>query len=73
MPTASVSSVASKLRELNITHLLFSIEDLDYVLVNDPSGTHQRAAQFFLHEFRPECTQEVYRDEWVTVFQFTCR
>jgi hypothetical protein len=73
MPTASVSSVAGRLREMNITHLLFSIEDLDYLLVNDSSETYQRAAQFFLHEFRPECTQEVYRDEWVTVFEFTCR
>ncbi len=73
VPTASVSSVAAGLHEMNVTHLLFSIEDLDYLLVNDSSGTHRRAAQFFLDEFRPACTQEVYRDEWVTVFEFTCK
>jgi hypothetical protein len=73
VPTASVSSVADRLREMKVTHLLFSIEDLDYLLVNDTSGTHRRAAQFFLYGFRPACTREVYRDEWVTVFEFTCR
>lgn len=72
-PTASVSSVTASLREMNVTHLLFSVEDVDYQLINDTSGLHRHAAEFFLHEFRPACTKEVYRDEWVTLFELTCR
>jgi hypothetical protein len=72
-PTASVSSVAASLWEMNVTHLLFSVEDVDYQIMNDTSGLHRHAAEFFLYEFRPACTKEVYRDEWTTLFELTCR
>jgi hypothetical protein len=73
VPPASVLSVAASLRQMNVTHLLFSVEDLDYQIINDTSGLHRHAAEFFLHEFRPTCTKEVYRDEWVILFELTCR
>jgi len=72
-PSASVSSVVAGLRDMNVTHLLFSTEDVDYSLMIDTSGQHRQAARFFLHEFRPACTEEIYRDERVSVFELTCR
>jgi len=72
-PTASVASVTASLREMNVTHLLFSVEDLDYATLRDNSGQHRHAAEFFLYEFRPACTKELYRDEWASLFELTCR
>jgi hypothetical protein len=72
-PTASISSVTAGLQRMNVTHLLFSVEDVGYWIVADTSGLHRHAAEFFLHEFRPACTKEIYRDEWTTLFELTCR
>jgi hypothetical protein len=71
-PPTSVVSVAARLRQMDVTHLLFSIGDVDYSLINDTSGLHSQAARFFLREFRPTCTKEVYRDEWATLYELTC-
>lgn len=67
-----VSSVAASLRAMGLNHLLFSIEDADFILQHDPTGQQRQAVEFFLHGFRQSCTQEVYRDEWVQLYELTC-
>lgn len=64
--------VAAELRQRSVTHLLFSEPDADFILQHDPSEKHRRAASFFVHQFVPECTRPVYRDELVTLYELTC-
>lgn len=64
--------VAASLRDMGVTHLLLSVEDVDYSILNDPSGLNLRALDFFLHEFQPACTRELYRDEWTALFELSC-
>lgn len=72
-PPANVSSVAARLREMGVTHLMFSIEDAEYRLIQKNGQLHLDAVRFFRDEFQPACTQELYQDEWVTLYEFTCR
>jgi hypothetical protein len=72
LTSPSVSSAAASLRAMGVTHLLFSVGDADFMLQHDPTGQHRRAAEFFLQEFRPLCTKEIYRDEWVQLYELTC-
>jgi hypothetical protein len=67
-----VTSLAARLRDLGVTHLLFSTSDADFILQHDPTGQNLYAADFFLHQFRPSCTREVYRDHWTSLFELTC-
>jgi hypothetical protein len=69
---ADASSIAASLRAMGITHLLFSIDDADFILQHDPTGQHRDAAEFFLQEFRQSCTEEIYRDEKALLFELTC-
>ena len=57
-----VSSVAARLRDISVTHLLFAVRDVDFILQHDPTGEHRRAAGFFLQEFRGSCARQIYRE-----------
>lgn len=70
---ADSSSVATRLRAMGVTHLLFSMDDADFVLQHDPTGQHRRAVEFFIREFGQFCVKEVYRDEKAHLFELTCR
>lgn len=72
-PPVNVASIAMHLREKNVSHLMFSIEDVDYRLIQRNGQLHLDALQFFRNEFLPACTKEVYKDEWITLYEFTCR
>lgn len=53
-----------------ITHILLSWEDLYFfVTMHDPQNSHRDSAAFLVNEFLPNCTTEVYTDEWVQIFQ----
>jgi hypothetical protein len=69
---ASPTAVAAELREMDVSHLLLSIEDVDYSMINDESGRNKQALAFFLDDFRPACTEEIYRDEWTVLYELTC-
>jgi hypothetical protein len=69
----SPTTVAAKLSEMNVTHLLLSREDVDYAVMNDPTGLHLQALQFLLEDFNPACTNEIYQDEWTMLYELTCR
>jgi hypothetical protein len=72
-PNASPSVVADKLSEMNVSHLLLSIEDVDYSVINDESGKNEQALEFLLNEFRPACLKEIYRDEWTRLYEVKCK
>ena len=73
LPPANVSSVAARLREKGVTHLMFSTEDAEYRLIQQNGPLHLEAVRFFRDTFKPACAQELYQDEWVTLYEFTCR
>jgi hypothetical protein len=70
--TTGTLSVAAGLRAMEVTHLLTSIQDMDFILQHDPTGHHRRAVEFFLKEFRQSCAEEIYRDENTVLFELTC-
>jgi len=67
-----VPSVAAELRSMGVTHLLLSSADAEFIAQHDPTGRHRWALNFFLDEFRPACTEQVYRDDYVHVFELVC-
>jgi hypothetical protein len=71
--TPNAAHLAAKLSSTGITHLLFNIRDADFILQHDPTGQHRRAAEFFIHQFQPTCTSEIYRDEWMSLYEITCQ
>ena len=71
-PRASPQEVAGELRALKVTHLLISAEDVDYSVINDPSGASLAALEFLVEEFQPVCTREIYRDQWTNLLELEC-
>ena len=71
-PRASPQEVAGELRALKVTHLLISAEDVDYSVINDPSGASLAALEFLVEEFQPVCTREIYRDQWTQLLELEC-
>ncbi|MFC1975340.1 ArnT family glycosyltransferase [Chloroflexota bacterium] len=71
-PTPDVSSVVAKLQNMGVTHLLFNMDQADFVIKKDRTGRHRYALDFFLRDFRRSCTREIYRDEAVHLFELTC-
>jgi hypothetical protein len=65
-------SVAARLRSKGVTHLLLNHQDAQFFLDHDPAGRHRQALEFFLREFRPACTEDMYRDEGITLVRLTC-
>jgi hypothetical protein len=72
LPDCDVNKIASHLQKDNFSHIMISKEDLEYRLAYDPTENHSKAAQCFVEEFQPECTQVLFRDEWVSIQKLTC-
>jgi aryl-alcohol dehydrogenase-like predicted oxidoreductase len=66
-------TLAARLRERGITHLLYSPNDARFVVQRDATGQHQQALDFFQNQFLPACAQAVYQDTDAAVFEITCR
>ncbi|MFH1906346.1 MAG: glycosyltransferase family 39 protein [Chloroflexota bacterium] len=65
--------IASRLREKGVTHLLYSHGDVYWFwYFHDPTGQHSQAVEYFILEFRPACTREVYTDEYAIIYELTC-
>jgi hypothetical protein len=73
IPATSPASVAVKLHELKITHLLLSAKDVDYSIIIDDSGLNESALQFLMNDFRPACTREIYDDDLATLLEVICK
>jgi len=65
-------SLASALKERGVTHMLLSMEGLNFFLQHDPMGQHLAAAELYLHQFRQACTKEIYRDQYMILDEITC-
>jgi hypothetical protein len=68
----TIDKVVAELRRLGVTHLLTSVESVDFMLQHDPTGDHLRAARFFANEFQPKCLREVFTARGTTVYELTC-
>jgi hypothetical protein len=68
----TLDEVVAELRRLGVTHLLTSVESVDFMLQHDPTGDHLRAARFFANEFQPKCLREVFTARGTTVYELTC-
>lgn len=64
------AEVAVRLREMGVTHLLFSEGDAAFIVgQHDPTGQHRAAAAFLLREFLPAHARQVYADERAYVYE----
>ncbi|MBN1146694.1 MAG: glycosyltransferase family 39 protein [Anaerolineales bacterium] len=68
----SVDEAASLLRQRNVSHLLYSAQDMNFISQYDVSGQHLQAARFLLQEFIPACTREIYADEYYSLLELIC-
>lgn len=69
--SADLPALQAKLKQSGITHLVFSIPAVDFILLHDPTGDHQRAIQAF-EELRDTCLEEVYRDTEAVIYEIRC-
>ncbi len=59
-------------RQVGATHVLLSMEDLDFSLQHDPRGALRSGLERLL-EWRDEgCLQEVFTDEWAKIYSVAC-
>ena len=65
--------MATELSEMDVSHLLISIEDIDYAVINDETGKNEQALEFLLNDFLPVCSKEIYQDEWTRLYEVTCK
>lgn len=68
--TSTLEEISDWLQERNITHLFFSKEDITFFLLkHDQKGEYLKATKYLLDEFVPKCTNEVFTDEWVQIYE----
>lgn len=73
IPSFDPLVVAAELREMGVTHLLFSYPEYYFFSSeHDPTGMHKRAGDFFWNDFYPACASEIYVDPWTRIFEITC-
>jgi hypothetical protein len=66
------SPISEWLTELGITHILISIEDLDFLLQHDPTGIMKEALTRVQKISTDECFTLAYQDQWVEIYRLTC-
>lgn len=69
---SSPVEVGKQLRQQGITHLIGNVDSLNFFLRHDPLGIHTEAAEFYLHEFRPQCTENLFGDDQTVLDRITC-
>jgi len=52
-----------------ISHLMLSQGDVDFLLMHDPFGEHRRSYNFLLNEFLPVYGEKIYQDKWIELYQ----
>jgi hypothetical protein len=60
------------LRTAGVTHILYSRDSDVIVEERDPRGLQDASRDHLLGEFLPQCASEVYRDEWVELYELGC-
>jgi hypothetical protein len=67
------AALAEWFDSIGATHIMLSMEDLDFLLQHDPEGV-MRAGLDRLSDWRQAgCLQEVFNDGWASVLAVTCR
>jgi hypothetical protein len=70
---AEAEGLASWFSEQGFTHLLYNIEDLDFLLQHDQQEVTYHAI-LALQDWRSEgCLETIYEDEWASVLEVTCQ
>jgi hypothetical protein len=67
-----IARIAGELDRRGITHLIGNVDSLNFFLRHDPLGDHEQAAEFYLREFRPECTVNLFGDDQTVLDLITC-
>ena len=70
-PSNDITEVISTISDMGVTHLLLDIDTLAYKMGNNPTF-HESAMNFFLYEFRPACTKELYKNEHAILYEYIC-
>jgi len=53
----------------NITHVVFSLNDFNFVTFHGPTDAHSEAYHLLFNEFIPINGIEIYTDEWVILYE----
>jgi 4-amino-4-deoxy-L-arabinose transferase-like glycosyltransferase len=69
---SDIRGISTELRAMGITHLLLNYQDLDFILLHDPTHQHYQAADLLLNNFSQSCTNEIYQDQWNILFEIDC-
>ena len=64
---ADYDAFAAWAQQRKITHLLLSLEDLDFLLQHDPTGVMSTAVQRLVAWKQAGCLPTIFRDEWSQV------
>ena len=68
----SDASLTGWLARVGATHVLFSIEDLDFLLQHDQQEVVRAAIQRLAAYREAGCLDEIHRDEWVVLYEVAC-
>ena len=66
-----LAELQQNLAQLGITHIVFSIPAVDFILQRDPGGEHQHAVEVF-EDLRDKCLEEIYRDSEAVIYEIRC-
>ena len=61
------------LKDRSISHILLLPVELDFLLQHDPLGVMASALDKLQQWHDLDCMTEVYRDDWATLYEVTCR
>jgi hypothetical protein len=68
----SSTSLITWLRDMDVTHLLISIEDLDFLLQHDARGVMLKAFNSVSTISSHECFDQAYADRWTEIYSLKC-
>lgn len=72
MDIDDIAGINARLKNDGFTHILLSKMDAYFfVYEHDPQGVHRRAYDFLLNEYAPNCTEEIYQDQYTQLFEIT--
>lgn len=68
----NVSQLTRWLHQLGATHVLWSVEDLDFLLQHDPKGIMRSALRLVLEAEQEGCLQAEFTETWSTLYRVSC-
>jgi 4-amino-4-deoxy-L-arabinose transferase-like glycosyltransferase len=70
---AEQDTLASWFSQMGFTHVLYNIEDLDFLLQHDQQDVTRRAILAIKDWGEQGCLDALYQDEWASVLEVKCR